>query len=1007
MANLFVSYARTDSAFAHRVHDALIAHGHDVWVDWEDIPPTAEWLNEIKTAIDRADAMLFLVSVTSGASKTCSLEIAHAVERHKRLIPIVAEAVSPDAVQSDVAKLQWIYCRATDDFDARMAEVLRAIDLDLDWVRAHTRLLTRAVEWQGRSRDSSLLLRGNDLRNAEEWLVQASNKEPKPVAAQQEFVAASRRAANVRQRTTVAVLATGLVITAGLAVFALIQRQTAISQRDEARRQRTIVLGRQLAAQSEVVRTRSANQLDRGVLLAVEASRRAAGPDIDRALRESVGILPTLLSEQQQRSPVQGVSISGDGALCAAGGDEGVVRIWQCASGQETWRHDFASPVSRVSFTPDGSALAISGAAGLILHHVSANRDLVLTKASTSELAVGGNLLAGGGKSGRITVWRIDDGAVAAEFDVGSEIAALNFSSDARLLASGASDNTVRVWDVESRREIMRGRHAQASASMPLRLGSRDGGVFAVAFDPRGRWVVSGGQDHAVRIHELQSGRELFRAYHSDSIYSVAASPDGRWLASGGMDETARVWDLADGSERYRLVHQYVVQKVLWNKGGNLVTVSGDGTARVWSISTGAELSRMFAPGYIHDAALSTDGLKAITGSWDGLARAWQLTGAAGARLQLSHSDATRGTYSPDGKWLATIGQDEFVKLWSLPAGTLAFRFKHEPFTSSAEFSPDSSKLVTTGWDGFVHRWDVASGKEIGTPIQHQGRVVDAQFSPDGRVVATAGFEDGTAVVFDAASGRELYRVRHPGVVPKLRMQAGVRNVAFSADGRLLATGGQDGIVLLTDVATGRELQRFAHDGYIVSVTFTPDAKYVIVDSDGFVTVWTRSDGTKTATISKKAEDDQFMAVRGVSPDGRLVLVSSSAHHAVQVRSLPELTVRASLLHDDDIFSAVFNRAGTLVLTASRDKTARLWDATTWQELVRVAANGFVYEASFSPDERSFVTASGDGLVRLWDVEGSAMATTACERLKRNLSQEEWRQYLGNEDYSATCKLSQ
>ena len=88
-------------------------------------------------------------------------------------------------------------------------------------------------------------------------------------------------------------------------------------------------------------------------------------------------------------------------------------------------------------------------------------------------------------------------------------------------------------------------------------------------------------------LWEIDSGRELFRGVHSDSVYGIAISPDGRWLASGGMDETARVWNLEDGSERYRLQHKYVVQRVLWNPDGHLVTVSGDGTARLWSMSTG------------------------------------------------------------------------------------------------------------------------------------------------------------------------------------------------------------------------------------------------------------------------------------------------------------------------------------------------------------------------------------------------------------------------------------
>jgi len=1004
MANLFVSYSRADKAFARRLRDSLVAAGHEVWVDWEDIPPTAEWLTDIKSAVDKADAVMFILSTTSAASTTCGIELSHAAERHKRLIPIVIDGVRADVVPPVIAKLQWIFCRPEDDIEAGIAAALKAIDLDLDWLRAHTRLLTRALEWQARNRDASPLLRGSDLRAAEEALVHAAGKEPSPLPVQQEYVAASRQSANRRQRILVGSLAAGLAITAVLAIVAWLQRQEAIAQRDEARRQRTMVLGRQLAAQSEVVRTSSMNLLDRSALLAVEASRRAAGPDIDRALRSSVGILPALLVEHRQEQPVQAVSITADGALCAAGGDDGVARIWECGDAREVWRLDTGKSIAGVLFAADGAFLAVAGAGGVTLHPLPSGRDITLSRRAAGPLAVAGDLVAAGEKTGRITVWR-RDGGVLSEFTVRGEVSALSFSADARLLAAGASDNTVRVWNLDTGVEVVRGQHDEAGASMPLRLGSRDGGVFAVAFDSRGRYVVSGGQDRTVRIRDLSSGREVFRGYQSDAVYTVAFSPDGRWMASGGMDETARVWSLEDGSERHRLTHQYVVQKVLWSAAGNLLTVGGDGTARLWNVGTGAELSRMFDPGYLHDAALSADGSRAITASWDGSTRIWVLTGGGGATLQLPHEEARNADGSPDGKWIASVGTTDFVQLWSLPEGKPVARFPHAPFPSSARFSPDSTRLVTSGWDGLVRIWDVNSRQELGA-FQHRGRVVDARFSPDGRVIATAGFEDGTAALIDGQSGTELFRLQHEGVVPKLRMAPGVRTIAFSPDGKLLATGGQDGTVRLWQVDTGREVQRFALGGYITGALFTPDGQQLVADADGSIVVWALAGGARIAAIDKRAEKDDFMSVLAISPDGTLILVGSFEANSVQVRSMPDLKIRASLLHDDDVFSAGFDKAATRVLTGSRDKTARLWDPQTWQEVARVAANDFVYDTWFSPDQRSFVTASGDGFVRVWDVEASAMAASACRRLKRNLTEEEWRQYMGTEAYAATCNVA-
>ena len=221
-----------------------------------------------------------------------------------------------------------------------------------------------------------------------------------------------------------------------------------------------------------------------------------------------------------------------------------------------------------------------------------------MNAANETVLAIDGGLLAGGAKDGRISLWDLASGHEVRRLELNGPAAALAFSPDHRLLAAGGSKNTLQVWEVSTGGEVMRGSHEPGSASMPLRLGSQDGGIFAIAFHPKGKYVVSGGQDHTVRVWEVASGREVFRGYQSDSVYSVAISPVGQWLASGGMDETARVWRLEDGRERYRLPHKYVVQKVLWDTNGDLLTVSGDGTARVWGMSTGDELTRIYHANY-------------------------------------------------------------------------------------------------------------------------------------------------------------------------------------------------------------------------------------------------------------------------------------------------------------------------------------------------------------------------------------------------------------------------
>jgi len=803
-----------------------------------------------------------------------------------------------------------------------------------------------------------------------------------------------------RRWITAGVTGSVIVILSVALVFALISRRQAVERGE-------IALARQLAAQSEVLRIESPNLLDRSVLLAVEAARRTSGLEIDRSLRAAVGLLPDLLSEYAGSQPVQAVALGPRGDWAAAGGDDGIVRVWERPSGKETARIEHGAAVQSIVVTPDGRTLASASGKGTIVHDMKSGQQLRLSAPGASVLAFGGGLLASGGaKDGRIGLWDVASGREVRRLQLNGPAAAMAFSPDHRLLAAGGAGNTLQVWDVTTGREFMRGRHQRASASMPLRLGWRDGGIFAVAFHPNGKHVASGGQDRAVSLWEIASGREVFRGYQSDSIYGVAISPDGRWLASGGMDETARVWSLEDGSERHRLQHKYVVQKVLWTAGGDLLTVSGDGTSRLWSMSTGRELSRMYHANYIHDAAISADGRLVITGDWNGMVRIWGLSGGGGAVLGLAHPETRDARYSPDGTRLVTIGETNFAQLWQLPEGKALFRFRHEPFVSVASFSPDGKILVTAGWDGMAQLWDVATAKPLAT-LRHRGRITDARFSPDGRTVVTAGFEDGSAGVWEVPSGRELFRLRHEGASGRLARsypQGGVRAIAFDAGGRTLATGGHDGTVRLWNLADGRELRRFEHRGYVLRALFTPDDRYLVADSEKEVCVWLLSTGKRIGTIDKDAAKDEFMSVLGVSPDGRLLLTSSFEENSVQVRAMPGLEIVARLLHDDDVFSGVFSKDGSTLLTASRDKTARAWDTRSWREITRVSAGDFMYRASYSPDEKFFVTASGDGQAQVWAAGLEAMVDTACRRLRRDLTQEESRQYLGAGHAAPTCR---
>ncbi len=156
MAEIFISYARENRDFVHRLDESLKSRGREAWVDWEGIRPTEEFMQAIYGAIEAADTFVFVITPDSVASVVCGREIEHAAAHNKRMVPIVAQDVEAAAVPEPLAKLNWIFCCANDDFENATDILISALETDLKWVHAHTRLLTRAIEWNANGKNTRI-----------------------------------------------------------------------------------------------------------------------------------------------------------------------------------------------------------------------------------------------------------------------------------------------------------------------------------------------------------------------------------------------------------------------------------------------------------------------------------------------------------------------------------------------------------------------------------------------------------------------------------------------------------------------------------------------------------------------------------------------------------------------------------------------------------------------------------------------------------------------------------
>lgn len=235
MARVFVSYSRKNKDFCRQLTTELQKRELDLWVDWEGIPPTVDWMKEIEKGIEEADTFLAIVSPDWISSKVCIEELDIAVKNGKRLIPVVPCDIEWDSVPATLAHLNFIFFTEAFDFQEQLNKLFAALDTDYDWLKTHRRLQVKALEWERGNNDPAFLLHGRDLEEAEAQISINATKSPNPTDLQREYILRSRQASTRQRRITTGVLAFIILMLFGISAYLAIPRLQEVVARDQAR----------------------------------------------------------------------------------------------------------------------------------------------------------------------------------------------------------------------------------------------------------------------------------------------------------------------------------------------------------------------------------------------------------------------------------------------------------------------------------------------------------------------------------------------------------------------------------------------------------------------------------------------------------------------------------------------------------------------------------------------------------------------------------------------------
>jgi WD40 repeat protein len=584
-----------------------------------------------------------------------------------------------------------------------------------------------------------------------------------------------------------------------------------------------------------------------------------------------------------------------------------------------------------------------------------------------------GAVIASASTDGAVKLWDGVTGEFLTTLSHGSSVCCVDFSADGKTLASGSEDGSVHLWDVGSRQQ----------RTVPL-VG-HEGAVQAVAFSPDGSALVSADARGALCEWDPTLAQKRVVAHRSTGFSSMAFAPDGSVLATGGTDGLIVLWEVSGLRERATLAGVGgPVATMAFSPDGKLLASAAADAVALWDVAARRMSDAIAWEGDVRSVAFAPDGKSLVVSgqaSGDparaGLSKRFRLEDRrVTAEFHWNRGPINSSAYAPDGQAIVLGGQTGIINVWRPDAQTEPVLLGNHTDVRSLAFAPDGRWLATAGdGDDDIQLWDVASGHRGATLRGHSGLVNCIAFSPDGKRLASGG-ADHSVRLWDVVKGIEVANWQaHADAVTCLAWSSDGQK-PWSSDGQKLVTGGKDFVVKGWDAASRELLKAMqGHRESVSSVAFAPDGLSVASAShDGTIRLWDPHLWRPMAILPR--EEGQEPWSLAYSPDGKTLAVGTN-DGAIQLWSVPrgdaklwnvaEWKVRAVLRgHVQGVRSLAYSADGISLASGGDDNTVRLWDPVTGQELLTLRDHQErVVSVAFAPDARTLASAGADGAIYL------------------------------------------